>query len=127
MKLKEALKERIKERLLTETTGLPNAPGSASNSARWTPPGQELDLSIPQLAGGFQVERPVADNPIPEDEPPEGPNVHIDVGKGAKYNNKIRRDADGQLTASGMPGDAYASPAQYVADHESEGENEATA
>lgn len=120
------LKERVKERL-TESSGLPNAPGSASNSARWTPPGQEVELSIPQLAGGIQIERPVADNPVPADSVPDGPDTHLSTGKGAKYNNKIRRDPNGTLTASGMPGEAYASPAEYVADHEAQGENEATA
>lgn len=116
MKLKEALKERIKERL-TESTGLPDAPGGGNNSARWTPAGKERELSIPQLAGGFQVEKPVAEDPIPPENVPEGPDTQMDRGIAYQYNNKIRRDDDGNLTATGMPGEAYASPQEYVDDH----------
>lgn len=127
MKLKEALKERIKERLLQERTGLSAYQSGSSNSARWTPPGQEKVLSIPQLSGYYQVEKPVADDPMPADNVADGPDTNISTGVGAKYNNKVRRDDDGELTASGMPGEAFASPAEYVAAHSEDEENEATA
>jgi len=127
-KFKDLLKERIKERI-DEVTGLPNAPGSASNSTRWTPPGQERTLEIPQLAGYIQVEKPTADDPMPFD-PEErnypsndGEQIHYDEGSGLQYNNKIRRDPTGELTVSGMPGDAYANPVQYALDHEFSGED----
>jgi hypothetical protein len=126
MKLKEVLKERVKERI-TEATGLSAYQSGSSNSARWTPPGQPVELSIPQLSGFYQVEKPVADDPIPRDSAPDGPDTHVESGTGAKYNNKIRRNPTGELTASGMPGDAYASPAEYVNAHEAEAEHEATA
>lgn len=124
-KFRDLLKERIKERI-TEATGLSNAPGSASNSTRWTPPGQKRTLEIPQLAGYMQVEEPEADDPMPFDPDERGDyegEVHFDEGSGLQYNNKIRRDPTGELTASGMPGQAYASPAQYALDHEFTGED----
>lgn len=117
-KFKDLLKERIKERIL-EATGLDNAPGSASNSTRWTPPGQERILEIPQLAGYMQMEKPTADDPM---EDYEG-EVHFDRGVGVQYNNKIRREPTGELTASGMPGEAYASPSEYALDHQFSGED----
>lgn len=127
MKLKEALKERVKERI-TEATGLTAYQSGASNSARWTPAGQKVELSIPQLSGFIQVEKPIADDPMPSENVADGPDTHMTTGVGAKYNNKVRRDPTGELTASGMPGEAYASPAEYVDAHESEeAENEATA
>lgn len=116
MKLKEALKERVKERI-TESTGLPDAPGGGNNSARYTPPGQKRTLTIPQLAGGIQIEEPEAEDPMPPGDVADGPPTYMDKGIGYQYNNKIRRDDDGELTAGGMPGDAYASPAEYVDDH----------
>ena len=122
-KFKDLLKERIKERI-DEATGLPDAPGSAPNSTRWTPPEQERVLEVPQLAGYMQVEKPVADDPVyvEDDEEPED-EFHFDKGIGVQYNNKIRRDPTGELTASGMPGEAYANPAQYALDHEFSGED----
>lgn len=127
MKLKEALKERIRERVLQETTSLSAYRSGSSNSARWTPPGKEKLLSIPQLSGYYQVERPVADDPMPADSVADGPDTDISSGVGVKYNNKVRREKNGELTASGMPGEAFASPAEYVAAHDAEEENEATA
>lgn len=127
MKLKKMLKERVKERMLQETTNLSAYQSGSSNSSRWTPPGQELELSIPQLAGYYQVEKPVADDPMPANNVADGPDTHLSTGVGAKYNNKVFRDDDGQLTASGMPGEAFASPQEYVDAHEGESENEATA
>jgi len=127
MKLKEALKERIRERVLQETTGLSAYQSGSSNSARWTPPGKEKVLSVPQLSGYYQVERPVADDPMPADSVADGPDTDLSSGVGVKYNNKVIRDDDGQLTASGMPGEAFASPKDYVDAHDTEEENEATA
>lgn len=126
MKLKEALRERVKERI-TERTGLSAYQSGSSNSARYTPPGQEKVLSIPQLSGYYQIERPVADDPMPADSVADGPDTNLSTGVGAKYNNKVRREKTGELTASGMPGEAFASPAEYVAAHDDEEENEATA
>jgi hypothetical protein len=116
MKLKEALKERIKERI-TESTGLPDAPSGGNNSARYTPPGQKRTLKVPQLSGYMQVEEPEADDPMPVNDVADGPTTYMDKGLNYQYNNKIRRDADGELTASGYPGDAYANPSEYVDDH----------
>jgi len=124
-KLKDLLKERIRERI-TEATGLPDAPGSGGNSTRYTPPGQKRTLEIPALAGYMQVEKPAADDPLPIDPDERGSSdeeVHFDLGKGLQYNNKIRRDPTGELTASGMPGEAYSNPAQYALDHEFSGED----
>ena len=126
MKLKEALRERVKERI-TEKTGLSAYQSGSSNSARYTPPGQEKVLSVPQLSGYYQIERPVADDPMPEGKVADGPDTELSTGVGAKYNNKVRREEGGELTASGMPGEAFASPAKYVAAHDNEEENEATA
>ena len=115
MKLKEALKERVKERIDEATSS--SVSRGANNSARYTPPGQSRTLTIPQLSGFIQMEEPEADDPMPENEVADGPNTYMDKGIGYKYKNNIRRDADGELTASGMPGDAYASPQEYVDDH----------
>jgi len=127
MKLKEALKQRIKERLVQERTGLSAYQSGSSNSARYTPPGQEKVLSIPQLSGYYQIEKPVADDPMPSGEVADGPDTEVSPGVGVKYNNKIRREEEGELTASGMPGEAYASPSEYVDAHSADDETEATA
>lgn len=116
MKLKQILKERVQERI-TEATGTSAYDSGGSNSTRYTPPGQARTLTIPQLAGYIQMEKPEADDPMPEGEVADGPNTYMDRGVGYQYNNKVRRDDDGQLTASGMPGEAYASPQEYVDDH----------
>jgi hypothetical protein len=116
MKFKKMLKERVKERIDEATAS--SISNGANNSTRYTPPGQERVLTIPQLSGFIQMEKPEADDPMPEGEVADGPNTYMDKGIGYQYNNKVRRDDDGELTASGMPGEAYASPGEYVSDHE---------
>ena len=117
MKLKEALRERVKERIDEATTSSGAYQKGSTNHARYTPPGQERRLSVPQLSGYMQVESPVADNPIPSEDVPDGPDVDMKRSLNYKHNNKIKREDDGELTASGMPGKAYASPAEYADDH----------
>jgi hypothetical protein len=127
MKFKELLKERVKERVDEATSSSGAYQAGATNHARWTPAGQTRKLTVPQLSGYFQVEEPEAEDPIPTEDVPEGPDVDMKRALNYKHNNKVRREDDGELTASGMPGDAYASPAEYVGAHEGEAENEATA
>jgi len=130
MKLKDILKERVKERLINERTSLVGSPGAAANSTRWTPPGQRRTLSVPQLSGYYQVEKPTAENPMPpHDDYPDNPDeehLHIEGGIGMEYNNKIQREDDGELTASGMPGEAFASPKDYIDHHRASEADEAT-
>lgn len=118
MKFKDLLKERVKERITEATTSSGSYQKGSTNHARYTPPGQERRLEVPQLSGFFQVESPVADNPIPTEDVPDGPDVNMKRSLSYKHNNKIKRDEDGQLTALGMPGEAYASPSQYARDHQ---------
>ena len=118
MKLKEALKERVKERLHEATTSSGGYQAGATNHARWTPADQERRLSVPQLSGYIQMEAPVAEDPMPSENVPDGPDVDMKRFLNYKHNNKIKREDDGELTASGMPGEAYASPAEYSQDHQ---------